>query len=181
MDVLTAILMLTGMPGTPEPCPSEADFPAVRKAVHQVAIQWELLDEREVSYVFATRNEFEADLNMLRRRYHTFRDMPRLEEAHRLPERKVVNDLIQFNRAYRRHLVEKQVLEQDRYELYEEVMIETDRLYKVWDAVRDARCDFYFVGARRQALQRLKDLIGEADYNAMILPPNVPVWRWNER
>ena len=180
MDVLTAIILLTGTPDVPAACPPEDEFPALKAAVHQIAKQWEILDERETSYVFAQRAEFEADLNMLRRRYHALRDLPRLEEANRLPDRKVVNELIGFNRAFRKHLVEKQMLEQDRYDLYQEVMLETDRLYKVWDAVRDARCDFYFVGARRQALQRLKDLIGEEDYRTMVLPPNVPVWRWNE-
>ncbi len=60
-------------------------------------------------------------------------------------------------------------------------MIETDRLYKVWDAVRDARCEFYYVSVRRQALMRLKDMLGEDDYRSTNLPPNVPVWRFNER
>ena len=36
-------------------------------------------------------------------------------------------------------------------------MKETDRLYHVWDAVRDSRCDYYYVTVRRQALKKLKE------------------------
>lgn len=181
MDVIVAIILITGLPGTHEPVPSEDAFPAVRAIVHKVAIDWEILDGRETSYIFAKRSDFESDLNLLRRRYQDFKDAPRLEESNHLPERKVVNDLVQFNRAFRKHLVEKHILEQDRAEVYEAVMIETDRLYKVWDAVRDARCEFYYVTVRRQALMRLKEMLGEDDYYRVNLPPNVPIWRFTER
>ena len=178
--IVIACIMLSAAPGTPEPLPSEEDFPAIRDAVHMVAIQWEILDTRETSYIFANRGDFDVDLNMLRRRYQDFKDAPRLDESNRLPERKLVNELVQFNRAYRKHLFDKHLLEKDRADQYELAMVETDRLYKVWDAVRDARCDFYYVTVRRHALVRLKDLIGEKDYRDVNLPPNVPVWRWRE-
>ena len=59
-----------------------------------------------------------------------------------------------------------------------EALAETDRLYKVWDAVRDARCDFYYVTVRRQALKRLREALGDAAYAATDLPPHVPAWRF---
>jgi len=180
LDTLTAVILLMGIPGTPEPTPTEDAFPALRDAVHKIAIEWEILDTRETSYIFAKRSDFEADLNLLRRRYQDFKDAPRLDEANRLPERKIVNELIHFNRAFRQHLVERHHLEQDRSEIYEAVMIETDQLYRVWDAVRDARCEFYYTSVRRQALVRLKEMLGEEDYAAVNLPPNVPTWRWRE-
>ena len=179
-EFLLAILLLTAQPGTPEPLPSEEAFPAIRDAVHKVAIEWEILDSRETGYIFAKRADFDSDLNLLRRRYQDFKDAPRLDESNRLPERKLVNELVQFNRAFRKHLVDKHVLEQDRAEVYEAVMIETDRLYKVWDAVRDARCEFYYVTVRRQALVKLKEMLGDEEYLAVNLPPNVPTWRFNE-
>jgi hypothetical protein len=179
-EYLIAILLITGLPGTPEPLPSEDAFPALRESVHKIAIDMEILDNRETSYIFAKRSDFDADLNLLRRRYQDFKDAPRLEESNRLPERKIVNDLVQFNRAYRKCLAEKHELEQDRGEIYETVMIETDRLYKVWDAVRDARCEFYYVTVRRQALIRLKDMLGDDDYAKTNLPPNVPTWRFRD-
>src|SRR5438093_1541624 len=57
---------------------------------------------------------------------------------------------------------------------------ETDHLYQVWDAVRDARCDYYYVTVRRLALKRLRDLVGEEAYYSSNLPPCVPLWRFEQ-
>jgi hypothetical protein len=180
-DTLLAILLLTGIPGTPEPTPSEADFPAIREAVHAVAIDLEILDIRETSYIFAKRSDFESDLNLLRRRRCDFADYPRLVDAGRFPPRLLVNELIQFNRAYRQGLIDLVAIEQDRTEMYYSAIMETNRLYRVWDAVRDARCEFYYVTVRRAALNRLREDLGEEDYAAVRLPPNVPIDRFRER
>ena len=48
----------------------------------------------------------------------------------------------------------------------------------MWDAVRDARCEFYYVTVRRQSLQKLRDLIGKEAYAAGELPDYVPTWRF---
>lgn len=181
MDVLRAILLLTALPGTFEPIPSEDAFPEIRDAVHQIAIQWEILDPRETSYIFAKRSEFGNDLDLLRRRVIDFRDAPRLDESERLPERKLVNELLAFNRAYRKHLTERHSLEQDRAEVIEGVLVEVDDCYKIWDALRDARTDFYYVTVRRQAMARLKCLVGEDAWHRGEWPPPVPTWRFEER
>jgi hypothetical protein len=89
--------------------------------------------------------------------------------------------LIQFNRGYRANLTKRQAIEADRFEDLSEAIKETDRLYHIWDAVRDARCDYYHVTVRRQALKRLKSMLGNEDYLTANLPPNVPTWRFAER
>ena len=103
-----------------------------------------------------------------------------VSDSMRFPERNTVTELIQFNRGYRKHLVEKQSLERDRCEQYDAALVETDRLYKVWDAVRDARCDFYYVTVRRAALRKLKEAVGDEAFAMGYLPPNVPTWRFAE-
>src|SRR5439155_11277213 len=108
---------------------------------------------------------FSADLNMLRRRYKELADAPRLADSYRFPERAAVNELVRFNRAYRKNLDQRHLLE-------------TDRLYQVWDAVRDARCEFYYVTVRRHALKKLKDQIGDEAWDTATLPPGVPTWRF---
>jgi len=175
-----AYMLLTTPPGLIEAPPREADWPVLREALQKAAIDLEILDKRESAYLFAKRAEFSDDINILRRRYVEYADAPRLSESFRLPERNAVNDLITFNRGYRKHLVEKQNLERDRTEQYDIALMETDRLYKVWDLVRDARCDFYYVTVRRAALKKLKTSIGEEAYAMGQLPPNVPTWRFNE-
>ena len=179
-ELLIAAMLLTIPPGIPAPCPSESQFPALRDAIHQVAVQWEILDERETRYVLTRAEDFCADLNMLRRRYRDLEGAPHVADSLRFPERNVVNELVRFNRTFRRNIDERRQLEADRADSLRNVVAETDRLYQVWDAVRDARCDFYYVTVRRQALRKLRDLVGEEAYNQAVLPPNVPTRRFNE-
>ena len=179
-ELIIAAALLTIPPGIPATCPPEADFPALRDAVHQVAVRWEILDDRETRYVLTRPADFCADLNMLRRRYRDLQDAPLVDDSLRFPERQFVNEQVKFNRAFRRHVEERRQLETDRAEGLRNVVCETDRLYQVWDSVRDARCDFYYVTVRRQALKKLRDLIGEDAYADANLPGNVPSWRFNE-
>jgi hypothetical protein len=172
--------LLTTAPDIPEPPVDAGDWPAVQEALQTLAVQWEILDPREVRYVFARAEDFETDLNMLRRRYQELKDAPRLTDCQRFPERCTVNDLLTFNRAYRRYLDGRQPLEQDRCSQLKAAQQETDYLYQIWDSVRDARCDYYYITVRRQALKRLKETIGAEAYDKSELPPYVPLWRFHD-
>jgi hypothetical protein len=179
-DLLLAAMLLTAPPGTPEPMPMSERWNQVRDAVHKIAVDWEILDPRETRYILARPDDFSADINLLRRRYQELNGSPKVADSFRFPERAAVNDLVRFNRAFRKHLDQRHELETDRSEELRTVMRETDRLYQVWDAVRDARCEFYYVTVRRQALKKLQDMLGDEAYQAGTLPPNVPTWRFNE-
>ena len=86
--------------------------------------------------------------------------------------------MLSFNRAYRQHLDSRQTLELTNWWELREALQEADRLYQVWDTVRDARCDYYYVTVRRQALKKLRETVGEDAYCSGCLPPHVPVWRF---
>ena len=43
---------------------------------------------------------------------------------------------------------------------------------------RHAACEYYYVTVRRQALKKLKEMIGDQAYYSGSLPPHVPVWRF---
>lgn len=175
-----AVALLTAPPGTPEPLPANDQWPALQTALHETAIAWEILDPRETRYVLSRVEDFDPDLNLLRRRYQDLQDAPRVADSNRFPDRRTVNELVRFNRAYRKNLDTRQVMESDRAEIIREAVRETDRLYAIWDAVRDSRCEFYYVTVRRQALKKLKELIGEEAYETGELPPYVPDWRFAE-
>jgi len=183
MDPLSMILataLLSAPPDTPEPTPTADEWQATQAALHAVAIRWEILDPREARYVLARPEDFQNDLNLLRRRYKELSDAPLLADNQRFPDRGAVNEMLAFNRAYRRHLDGRQPMETDRATPLQAALRETDKLYQVWDSVRDARCDFYYVTVRRQALKKLRDLLGPDDYYAGKLPPYVPLWRFQE-
>lgn len=175
-DLVLAAALLAAPPETPEPIPPADTWPALQAALHRAAVRAELLDPRETRYVLARPDDFEADLNLLRHRRVDLADAPPVADADRLPDRNTVNDLIRFNRAYRKNLEHRQVWEADRAAALGRAVVETDRLYKVWDCVRDARCDFYYVTVRRQALKRLRELVGTDAYTRGELPPYVPEW-----
>lgn len=180
-DLLLAATLLSSPVGTPEQTPTEERWPAVRDAIHKVAIEWEIMDPREARYVMANRDDFDPDLNLLRKRRDELVDAPLLAACHRLPERHTVNELIQFNRDYRHHLEQRQAWELDRADLLADAIQETDRMYRQWDAVRDAQCDFYYVTVRRAALKKLRDSIGENAFKTGRMPPYVPDWLFVSR
>ena len=178
-DLLLAATLLTTPLGVPEQVPTPDRWPGVQAAIHKTAIEWEILDPRETGYVLARLEDFQTDLDILRKRYAELSDAPRVSDGGRFPDRNAVNENIRFNRAYRRNLEKRAVWESDRADLIRTVMVETDQLYAVWDAVRDARCEFYYVTVRRAALKKLRDLLGTESYDLTILPPIIPEWRFS--
>jgi hypothetical protein len=179
--VLTAALITGSGPSAwSEPSTLKAAFPRLRPALTCIALQAEILDPRETRYVLASADDLPSDLQMLTRRFQELKDAPRVVDAFRFPDRTVCNELLSFNRAYRNHVEVRQPLELGNAYTLRTIQREVDYLYQVWDTVRDARCEYYYVTVRRQALKRLKDMLGEDDYYAAKLPPHVPIWRFEE-
>jgi hypothetical protein len=178
-DYILAIALLSGPADSTDPATAVPRF-ALAPVMQAVSVQWEILDPREVRYILARPEDFASDVSLLRRRFHDLADAPVLRDSLRFPEREVVNDLLAFNRAYRQHLSIRQPVELIRWWEFRTALQETDQLYNVWDTVRDARCDFYYVTVRRQALKRLRSLLGDEAYYFGRLPPHVPLWRFQE-
>jgi hypothetical protein len=149
----------------------------VSKPLVQLALACEILDQREIRYVLVKPDEFVSDLRMLQRRAHDLQQAPFLNDSVRFPERVIVNELLLMNRAYRQFLENCSPLYPHSADL-RAAREEVELLYQVWDAVRDARCEYYYVHIRRQALKKLQDMLGEADYENGNLPPHVPHWRF---
>jgi hypothetical protein len=153
-------------------------FPTIAPAVQQLALRWELLDPREVRSILARPEDFAADLKLLRRRCRQLANAPPLGDTLRFPDRAIVNDLLAFNRTYRQQMEDRQAVELVHCWELRDAVQEADRLYQVWDDVRIARCDYYFVTVRRHALNKLRETLGPEAYYAGRLPPHVPIWRF---
>jgi hypothetical protein len=177
-DYLMAVALLTAPVDTAEPTLTADTHQKLQATLQALAIQWEILDPREVRYVLTRAEDFASDIKLLRRRYHDLADAPALQDCQRFPDRSTVSDLLAFNRAYRQHLDVRQPLELPNWWDLREAVQETDRLYQVWDTVRDARCEYYYVTVRRQALKKLREMIGDESYFGGTLPPHVPLWRF---
>jgi hypothetical protein len=181
LDLILAAFLLQGpdVSTHPDQRAVECLFPIVNRTLVRIALAWEILDPREVRYVMAREDEFLTDLRMLQRRQRDLYDAPPLFDADRFPDRSTVNDLLIFNRTYRQYLDAMIPLYPNHAEL-KAAKDEVEQLYQLWDAVRDARCDYYYVHIRRQALKKLRDQLGPRDYQGAALPPHVPTWRFTE-
>lgn len=179
MRVLAEAL-ITGSGPVELPVVAQQAFPVLRFSLLEVSLEWEILDPRETRYILTRPDDLASDLRMLQRRYQELADAPPLADAERFPDRAVVNELLVFNRAYRSYIEMRQPTELAHGADLRAVQREVDYLYQVWDAVRDARCEYYYVTVRRNALKRLRDLLGVDDYYRGELPPHVPIWRFRE-
>jgi hypothetical protein len=180
LNYLLAVTLLTAPVDASLPPRATQVLEGLRPTLQTLAIQWEILDPREVRYILARPEDFASDLNLVRRRYQSLADAPALSDCLRFPDRDAVNEMLSFNRAYRQHLGLRQPMELSRWWELRTALQETDHLYQVWDNVRDARCDYYYVTVRRQALKKLREMIGEEAYYSGHMPPSVPVWRFHQ-
>ncbi len=179
-DLFLATILLSAPVGTPEQTPPPERWNVVQAAIHEIAVEWEILDSRETRYVLANLEDFQADLDFLRKRKAELLEAPKLAESARLPTRSLMDEHIRFNRAYRKHLDTRILWEADRADQISEAVRETDRLYKMWDAMREAKCEFHYVTYRRLALKKFKDALGTEVYASGELPPCVPDWRFSK-
>jgi hypothetical protein len=178
LDYLLAVALLTSPVDAPEPANAPDLFATLQPALQGLAVEWEILDPREVRYVLTRPEDFGSDLKLLRRRFHDLADAPPLTDGARFPDRNTISELLSFNRAYRQHLDNRLALDPTGWWEHREAILEADRLYQVWDTLRDARCDYYYITVRRQALKKLRQTIGDQAYYSGVMPPHVPVWRF---
>ena len=175
--VLAAALLCQSLDSV-EPLDATEAFPSLRQALQELAQEWEILDPREARVILSRAEDFAADLHLLRSRRLELADVPPAHDSQRFPDRAAVAEHLTFNRAYRQKLATRQLTESGRWWELQAAIQESDRLYEVWDLVRDARCDYYYVTVRRAALKRLRAAIGEEAYYSGQMPPHVPVWRF---
>src|SRR5438552_271105 len=109
-EYLLAVALLT-VPPEAAPSAGATLDPLLRLTVQGLAVQWEILDPREVRYILARPEDLSGDLNLLRRRYQDLVNAPVLNDCLRFPDRATVNDLLGFNRAYRQHVDVRQPVE----------------------------------------------------------------------
>lgn len=171
---LAISLLTTSAPVRPEL------FSYARLEVVRIALAAELMDEREVNYVCVRQNEFATDIAMLRQRATSLQYAPRIADQNRFTvSREVAGELIMLNRGYSAHLDRMIELYPERFWLCD-ARSENDQLYRAWDALRDAKCEFYYTHVRRATLAKLKASIGDEMFDRGEMPPPVPFWRFAE-
>lgn len=149
-----------------------------RAILIDAAVKMELLDAREAPTILVDRHALLQDLELIHARFEELKHAPLIEECRRFPRRDLINDFLAFNRAYRSDLSEQMALDRLHAEELRGAIHETDQLYHIWTAVRDARSEFYYVPVRRRALLSVRRLVGDEAFYSGRLPPHVPTWRF---
>jgi hypothetical protein len=133
----------------------------------------EVLDPRERSFLLT--HDLVGDFEMIRGRHESLADCPQLGETQNWPDTKMVNTFLTLNRSFRNDLHKRLEIDVYNAEAIRDAITETDHLYQVWDTLRDAQCDYYYVSVRRQALRSLRSLIGDQAYYSGQMPPPMPL------
>ena len=177
LDYVLAVAVLVAGPRCEAP-QSLAEHNCLAPSLTNLALSWELIDPREEGLLFARSSDFVCDVELVQRRYRELIDAPPVCDALRFPNKEIAGELLTFNRAYYSTLKKRRDLLGEHFGGVGHAMAETDQLYRIWDLVRDAGSDCFYVSLRRQALQNLRHTIGAADFANAKLPPHVPVWRF---
>jgi hypothetical protein len=178
LDYLVAAALLAAPPGSEDPPGSADTYLHLAPTIQELAVAWEILDPREARYLLVRRDDYRSDINLLRQRFHELLDAPPLPDCMRFPPRQMVSELLSFNRSYKEHLEKCRVAGATPDPDFDETLAEVDCLYHLWDAIRDSRCEYYYVTVRRQALKKVRDTVGEEAFYNGNFPPHVPLWRF---
>lgn len=181
VDPMAGALMLSGPVEAPVAIPYVGrEWLYVQSSVVTAALTQGIMDERERSYLLTRRLFFPADMALLRARRESLRDAPDITDACRFPSRGEINKMIEFNRQFLTYLQGRRELELDRRQRLDQVIVETQAIYRTLDTARDVQGEYYYTSARRESLKRLRDLLGPVDYAAGRLPPPAPYHRFRE-
>lgn len=175
--VLAAVLLAAPAEQTLEPWEAET-VELLRPALAQLALDAEVADPREERLLRGEDRDPAGDLRELRSRWLALALAPGMDEGRRFPDRRLIDAYLDFNRAYRKDLLDRLEVDAVHAEELRHAVAETDELFRVWNTLRDARSAVYYVSARRQALRRLRALIGPRAFYSGELPPHVPVWHF---
>lgn len=175
-DTVLAIALIT----TPVPSGQSIEhLQSTWYSVRTIAEELEIMDPREGLHTVGSSDLFREDIGTLHERWLELANLPRIDTASRFPSYYAAREAIDCNLDYQKLLMRRMEISsiRDRVVL-QRVMDETVALYEVWDAVSDAQSPYLYRHIRKNALQKIRTLIGEAAYHDGALPPSIPLWRF---
>jgi hypothetical protein len=121
------------------------------------------------------------DIQLIRLRNRCLHNAPRICEVLNLPSRETAAAFRNFNREFRNRLAERVKSNQGGWQNDELTIVlgEADQQFAVWSAIYEARSDSYYLTVKREALKKLRILIGDEAYYSHNFPPCVPYWRFS--
>jgi len=169
-DLLTILLLLLPVDVVPRWFRAP---PEMHDALKRVAKAADLVGEVE-----RWTDSYLSELSWCRRTLVHLADAPPSSDANRFPDSTLARDCCRANATYQRFLEARQAFDLRRHEEWGEVLAEARQLAAVWEAVAATTDPAEWTPGRRRALRRLRTLLGPDAYAAGLLPPCVPLWRF---
>lgn len=167
-EILLAAALLTN----PKAEAKMSEATVLRSSILALAADAEVLDTREKGFVMG--QDTLGDLTMLQGRYEESLDAPLLAECERFHDRKWVSEALAINRYHRNYCMQRLAIDLIHSEEIHLIVQGLDSRYEVWDAVRDARCDYYYITIRRASLKLLRTRLGCEDFYMGKMPNILP-------
>lgn len=144
------------------------------KMLYVHLVKDEILDEREVDRL--SRMSLFENLKEISARIQEVDHLPRVGyDCNLFPDRKWLNATLEFNRSFRKSWVDRLEVDSIYVDDLKDAISECDQLYHLYDTVRDAQCEYYYISVRRHALADLRKMLGDEWYYSGRLPPCVPL------
>ena len=83
---ILAVVLLSNPPGTADQAKIAAMHAQLARPIQALAVQWQILDQRETKDILSRPEDFLSDLTLVRRRYHDLRNAPAVEDSQRFPD-----------------------------------------------------------------------------------------------
>lgn len=164
LEIVLAAILITSPPNEATAKSPWVDL--IKPTLRVTCIDLQIVDPKDVT---------SFDLDDVRNANEKFRSYPLLEEVNRFPSKKQIAELLTLNRHYRGQLVLRLIVDAIHEEDIRAAIIETDQLYTIWDHLRDANCEYYYVSVRRSALRTARELVGDESFYLGYMPPAIPI------
>jgi len=137
-----------------------------------VRYELRLYDDRSYTSLTTFINEYQESKK---------NNFPKLSCAYHFgyPNRIITKDILIFNQNYQsycRFRIEHSNSNDINY--FGNALMETKEIHKIYDALDDALNDDYSLYRRRKALFNMRKDLGDENFYKGILPPPVPIWRY---
>lgn len=177
-DWIISWLLITSPASLPDMATVRTAFPLLRGPIIALCVAEEIVDEREFRFTLTSPLDFMEAIEFIGKRRRELDGCPCVMAASRFGDRAAINEMLCLNRSYRKRLEERLTIDSLNVQAIVDSINETDQLYHMWDAARDAACTYYYVSVRRLALDRLRELIGPDNFARGRMPHYLPIWRF---
>jgi hypothetical protein len=141
----------------------------------RLAVDWELVDERELGWWATSNRDWWAW--QIRSRGEEMAGVPLSGDCWRYPSKEVLEEGLRLNEGYLAYLRSDALMRTYHVEWYKEAIAETERLQAVYSNLLGG-LEGSLVYYRRWHIKSAMAALGKKDYYQMKLPPPVPVWRF---